>query len=67
MEGYKRILSKQKYLAGNTFTLADLFHLPYGAMVNNLDPKILTSKPHVKAWWSDITSRDSWQEAQKLQ
>ncbi|MCV2423662.1 glutathione S-transferase phi, partial [Paucibacter sp. DJ4R-1] len=67
LEGYERILSKQKYLAGNTFTLADLFHLPYGAMINNIDPSILASKPHVKAWWADITSRESWQEAQKLQ
>ncbi|KDN46690.1 Glutathione S-transferase, partial [Rhizoctonia solani AG-8 WAC10335] len=66
LDGYERILSKQKYLAGNTFTLADLFHLPYGAMVNQLDPSILSSKPHVKAWWADITSRDSWKAAQEL-
>ncbi|CAE6528434.1 unnamed protein product [Rhizoctonia solani] len=66
IEGYERILSKQKYLAGNTFTLADLFHLPYGAMVDQLEPTILSSKPHVKAWWNDITSRDSWQAALKL-
>ncbi|CAE7227501.1 unnamed protein product [Rhizoctonia solani] len=66
LEGYERILSKQKYLAGNTFTLADLFHLPYGAMVNDIDPSILGSKPHVKAWWADITSRESWKAAQNI-
>ncbi|KAG8685040.1 hypothetical protein FRC11_011209 [Ceratobasidium sp. 423] len=66
MDGYERILSKQKYLAGNTFTLADLFHLPYGAMVAQLAPEVLSSKPHVKAWWDDITSRESWQAALKL-
>ncbi|RSL98344.1 hypothetical protein CEP52_010386 [Fusarium oligoseptatum] len=32
LQGYERILSKQKYLAGDNITLADLFHLPYGAM-----------------------------------
>jgi hypothetical protein len=33
LEGYERILSKQNYLAGSKLTLADLFHLPYGAML----------------------------------
>ncbi|CAE6523608.1 unnamed protein product [Rhizoctonia solani] len=66
MEGYERILSKQKYLAGNTFTLADLFHLPYGAYLEQLAPDVLSSKPHVKAWWADITSRDSWKAAKDL-
>ncbi|CAE6446681.1 unnamed protein product [Rhizoctonia solani] len=66
LEGYERILSKQKYLAGNTFTLADLFHLPYGAYLNDLEPGVLSAKPHVKAWWADITSRDSWKAAKDL-
>ncbi|CAE7160975.1 unnamed protein product [Rhizoctonia solani] len=66
MDGYERILSKQKYLAGDTFTLADLFHLPYGAMLNDIDPTVLSSKPHVKAWWADISSRDAWKAAQNI-
>ncbi|CAE6528429.1 unnamed protein product [Rhizoctonia solani] len=49
MDGYERILSKQKYLAGNTFTLADLFHLPFGQITSALEPQILASRPHVKA------------------
>ncbi|KAG8730452.1 hypothetical protein FRC11_006660 [Ceratobasidium sp. 423] len=49
MDGYERILSKQKYLAGDTFTLADLFHLPFGQIISVLEPQILASKPHVKA------------------
>ncbi|CCO36885.1 hypothetical protein BN14_11032 [Rhizoctonia solani AG-1 IB] len=63
LEGYERILSKQKYLAGNNFTLADLFHIPYGHHINNADPTIFGSKPNVKRWWNDITSRPSWQAA----
>jgi hypothetical protein len=31
LAGYEAILSKQKYLAGDKITLADLSHLPYGA------------------------------------
>ncbi|CAE6472752.1 unnamed protein product [Rhizoctonia solani] len=64
LEGYERILSKQKYLAGDNITLADLFHLPYGSHVNNIDPNILGSNPNVKRWWDDISSRPSWQAAQ---
>ncbi|CAE6446539.1 unnamed protein product [Rhizoctonia solani] len=63
LEGYERILSTQKYLAGNTFTLADLFHLPYGSHVNQIDPTILGSKPNVKRWWDEISSRPSWKAA----
>jgi glutathione S-transferase len=28
LDGYERILSKQKYIAGDGLTLADLFHVP---------------------------------------
>ncbi|KAF8595199.1 hypothetical protein BDV93DRAFT_564643 [Ceratobasidium sp. AG-I] len=63
MDGYERILSKQKYLAGDTFTLADLFHLPYGKMAEDLVPGLFSSKPSVKKWWEDITSRESWKQA----
>lgn len=30
LPGYERILAKQKYMAGDKLTVADLFHLPYG-------------------------------------
>lgn len=30
LDVYEKILSKQKYLAGDELTLADLFHLPCG-------------------------------------
>jgi glutathione S-transferase len=33
LAGYEAILSKQKYLAGDELTLADLFHLPYGTFL----------------------------------
>jgi glutathione S-transferase len=33
LEGYERILSRTKYLAGDELTIADLFHLSYGAML----------------------------------
>ncbi|KAG8739547.1 hypothetical protein FRC10_005457 [Ceratobasidium sp. 414] len=59
MEVYERILSDHKYLAGDTLTLADLWHLPYGAYFENLVPGVFTS-PNVNRWWQDISSRPSW-------
>jgi len=62
LDGYEAILSKQKYLAGNEFTLADLFHLPYGALLKAAGTEIMhdKSRPNVVRWWIDITHRASW-------
>ncbi|CAE6429450.1 unnamed protein product [Rhizoctonia solani] len=59
MEGYERILSKQRYLAGDNYTLADLLHVGYGKYVYDVHPEIFYSKPNVKRWWDDITSRET--------
>ncbi|GLB45764.1 putative GST superfamily protein [Lyophyllum shimeji] len=63
LDAYEKILSKQKYVAGDEFTLADVFHLPYGALLSVAGSDILTdpSRPNVARWWKDITGRDSWQ------
>jgi len=62
IEGYEAVLGKQKYLAGNEVTLADLSHLPYGSLVfEHLKVVDLTKYPNVHRWWSEITSRPSWQ------
>eukprot|EP00898_Chlorokybus_atmophyticus_P007734 jgi/Chlat1/7962/Chrsp69S07395 len=52
-----------QYLAGNKYSLADLSHLPYTAYLfacNSGD--LITSRPHVKAWWERISSRPAWQK-----
>lgn len=42
-------------------TLADLFHLPYGALIaDHAGFKGLTATPNVARWWADISSRPSW-------
>ncbi|KIK53976.1 hypothetical protein GYMLUDRAFT_206981 [Collybiopsis luxurians FD-317 M1] len=62
LEGYEVILGKQKYLAGNDLTLADLFHLPYGALLAKFGCTLMTDKgSNIARWWNDITSRPSWQ------
>ncbi|KAF8469884.1 glutathione S-transferase-like protein [Russula ochroleuca] len=62
LDGYETLLSKQKYLAGNEVTLADLFHLPYGSIVfEELGYGSLDKRLNVKRWWKDISSRPAWQ------
>jgi len=61
LAAYDVILAKQKYLAGDEITLADLFHLPYGTMLGVAGSDIMTSKPNVARWWNDISARPSWQ------
>ncbi|KAJ7084529.1 glutathione S-transferase [Mycena belliarum] len=59
---YEVILGKQKYLAGNELTLADLFHLIFTPMLiswGKLD--VMADRgPNVTRWWKDITSRPTW-------
>ncbi|KAG6839920.1 hypothetical protein C0991_010364 [Blastosporella zonata] len=47
LDVYDTILSKQKYVAGDELTLADLFHLPYGTMLATAGSNIMESKPNV--------------------
>ncbi|KAH8827749.1 glutathione S-transferase [Flagelloscypha sp. PMI_526] len=61
LEAYDCILEKQKYLAGDEITMADLFHIPYGTLLAVAGSELMTSRPNVKRWWTDISSRPSWQ------
>ncbi|KAG6826744.1 hypothetical protein H0H92_014617 [Tricholoma furcatifolium] len=60
LDAYDKILSKQKYLAGEEITLADLFHLPYGTMLSVAGSDIMTTKSNVARWFKELTSRESW-------
>ncbi|KAG6840451.1 hypothetical protein C0991_006627 [Blastosporella zonata] len=63
LDVYDTILSKQKYVAGDELTLADLFHLPYGTMLATAGSNIMESKPNVDRWFKELTSRPSWVSA----
>ncbi|PQE24526.1 Glutathione S-transferase protein [Rutstroemia sp. NJR-2017a WRK4] len=61
---YEKILSKQKYLAGDEFTLADLYHLPHGVKAAPLKLQGVVDKyPHVADWFQRIQERDSWKQS----
>lgn len=64
LDVYEAHLSNNKYLAGDFFSLADLSHLPYTYLLVNAAGKsdLITSRPHVSAWWNDISSRPTFQK-----
>ncbi|KAL3676342.1 hypothetical protein R1sor_026290 [Riccia sorocarpa] len=63
---YEARLSASKYLAGDSYTLADLTHTPFFYMFNAIADegaqKLLTSRKHVYAWIQDISSRPAWKK-----
>ncbi|KAF9231970.1 glutathione S-transferase [Melanogaster broomeanus] len=61
LDAYDVILGKQRYLAGETVTLADLQHLPYGALVcYSGHADVFSSRPNVARWWNEISDRPTW-------
>ncbi|EIM86312.1 glutathione S-transferase-like protein [Stereum hirsutum FP-91666 SS1] len=60
LDVYEKILGKQKYLAGDDLTLADLYHLPNGHFLDVGGIDALTVRPNVARWWKDISSRPAW-------
>lgn len=58
LDVYEERLSKSKYLAGENYSLADLHHIPHLVyFMKTSKASAITSRPHVSAWWNDISSR----------
>lgn len=63
LDVYEGVLSKQQYLTGDSFTLADLSHLPYtGYLLLAGVTEPFDRHPAVKAWVERISSRPIWQK-----
>ncbi|KAJ7649480.1 glutathione S-transferase [Mycena polygramma] len=62
LDVYEVILSKHKFLAGDEFTLADLFHFSYAPMLADAGVDIMTKedRPHVARWWKALIERPAW-------
>jgi glutathione S-transferase len=59
---YEKQLSKSTFIAGESYSLADLFHIP---MLNRLmDTKrdIFTGRPHVLVWAENLIARPAYQK-----
>ncbi|KAJ4802145.1 Glutathione S-transferase [Rhynchospora pubera] len=63
LDVYEAHLAKNKYIAGDAFTLADLNHMPdIYLLLKSAKADLITSRPHVKAWWDDISARPAWKK-----
>ncbi|KAI6158452.1 glutathione S-transferase [Pisolithus thermaeus] len=65
LDAYDVILGKQKYLAGDQVTLADLQHLPYGTLLANAGYGDLFSeatRPNVSRCVCCMRRRPTWQD-----
>ncbi|CAO2162487.1 unnamed protein product [Urochloa humidicola] len=60
LEVYEAHLSKHKYLAGDSFTFADLNHFPFTFyFMATPYASVFDAYPRVKAWWQSLISRPS--------
>ncbi|KAF7032676.1 hypothetical protein CFC21_043827 [Triticum aestivum] len=53
-----------RYLAGDAFTLADVNHMAQ-LFVMSRTPRaaeLVAARPHVQAWWDDISARPAWKK-----
>jgi len=60
---YDKILEGKSYLVGEQLTLADIFHLPYGACcvhAGHGDLFTHPDRPNVNRWWETITRHEAW-------
>ncbi|KAK2649408.1 hypothetical protein Ddye_016897 [Dipteronia dyeriana] len=63
LDVYEAKLSQSKYLAGDFYSLADLHHLPYTYyFMKTPCASLVNERPHVKAWWDDISSRPAFKK-----
>lgn len=68
LDVYEERLSTSKYLAGDTFSLADLSNIPFANfLVSTLKREhVIRERKNVSRWWDDISSRPSWKKVLEL-
>ncbi|KAG0648888.1 Glutathione S-transferase [Hyphodiscus hymeniophilus] len=63
LDVYEGILAKQKYMGGDEFSLIDIFYMPWtNRLFEAGEGAMIESRPHLKAWWQEVTARDSWKD-----
>ncbi|KIJ62829.1 hypothetical protein HYDPIDRAFT_93610 [Hydnomerulius pinastri MD-312] len=67
LDAYDVVLSKQKYLAGDNATLADIFHVPYGMMVIKAGfGDVFEKRANVWRWLNELRNRPGWLAVEAL-
>nr|AML27011.1 glutathione S-transferase [Capsella rubella] len=61
---YEERLKKSSFLASNSFTLADLYHLPnIQYLMDTKTKRLFESRASVHRWVAEITARPAWKKA----
>jgi glutathione S-transferase len=59
-------LRTDAYVAGEQFSLADIFLMPYHDFLSfSQEATIFYEFPHVTRWWERVQNRSSWQQFEK--
>jgi glutathione S-transferase len=59
-----RALAGERYLAGATFSLADISLMPYVAGLAAVEAThVMSDLPHLQRWWGEVGARPSWARA----
>ena len=60
-------LTKNHYLAGDQFSLADAFLMPNMALLMRTPEAVLiTKRPHIASWWQRVSARHAWRQTDAL-
>ncbi|KAF5012590.1 hypothetical protein FDECE_1357 [Fusarium decemcellulare] len=63
LKHYETILSSRDYIAGNEFSLVDIYHMPWFTFLPKLGLQDeVSSKPSLDAWWKRVSNRSSWKD-----
>ncbi|KAJ7654852.1 thioredoxin-like protein [Mycena rosella] len=58
--GTKADAAVNRYIAGDSLTLADLFYIPYAPLLAAGGIDIMTQKPNIARWYKELVARPSW-------
>ncbi|KAJ7775494.1 glutathione S-transferase [Mycena metata] len=67
LDAYEAILDKQKFAAGNEFSLVDIFYLMYAPLLASragIDVMTKAERPNVTRWWNELIGRPAWVKLQ---
>ncbi|AAF02872.1 Similar to glutathione S-transferases [Arabidopsis thaliana] len=61
---YEERLKNSSFLASNSFTMADLYHLPnIQYLMDTHTKRMFVNRPSVRRWVAEITARPAWKRA----
>ncbi|WP_437540928.1 glutathione binding-like protein [Sorangium sp. So ce367] len=61
LDAVEKALAGHEYLAGSSYSLADISWMPYlQCLVVSKLGELITDRPNVAAWWKRISERPAW-------